>query len=90
MITAHSLLKTQEKNHSTPEIYDADNTTNQFKPNIDTRLLQRSTSTTTTLLKLPLSGKEYLCFKVEGKTAWEEQCSKSRALTRRIDLIIDI
>ena len=34
--------------------------------------------------------KEYLCFQMGGKTAHATQCYKSRALTKVIDLFLDI
>ena len=52
--------------------------------------LQNSPSTRTTLLKLPPSGKEYLCFQTGRRTAQTYQCAKSRVLTKFIETIISI
>ena len=47
-------------------------------------------STSTTSLKLSPSGKQYLFFQSDGKSDHSAQCEKSKALTKFIDLIIDI
>ena len=49
-----------------------------------------SSSTSTISLKLPSSGKWYLCFQIHGKSDHAAQCEKSMALTKVFDLIIDI
>ena len=49
-----------------------------------------SSSTSTTSLKLPSSGKQYICFQSDCKYAHADQYYKSRLLTKVIDLIIDI
>ena len=41
-------------------------------------------------MKLPPSGKEYLCLQTDGKTAQAEKCYKSRALYKVVDTIINI
>ena len=40
--------------------------------------------------KLPPPGKYYLCFQLGGEIAHAAQCSKSRTLTKVIDLVLDI
>ena len=51
---------------------------------------QHNGNTSRTYQKLPPYGKEYLCFKIDGKTARAAQCFKSRALTKFIGSIIEI
>ena len=41
-------------------------------------------------MKLPPSGKEYLCFHNDGKTSHSDQCDKSRSFTKVIYLILGI
>ena len=53
-------------------------------------LCQISSSTSTKSLKLPPSGKEYLCFHIDSKSSYAAQCEKSRAITKVIYSIIYI
>ena len=69
---------------------DTNTTTTQVQPNLHLRLLERIHSTPTAPLKLTPSGKCYSCFQIDRKTAQAAQCTKSRALTKVIDSIIDI
>ena len=40
--------------------------------------------------KLPPSGKEYLCFQINGKSSHAAQCVKSRIMNKAIDSILSI
>ena len=77
-------------NYRTPKITDTTTTTNPFQDTANPHLFQISSTTTTALLKLPPSGKGYLCFHSDGKSDHTSQCSKSRASNKVICLIIDV
>ena len=49
---------------------------------------QHNTTTNMTRQKLPLSGMDYLCLQMDGKTYHAVQCDKSRALTKVIEEVI--
>ena len=40
--------------------------------------------------KLPLTGKEYLCFQINSKSPYAAHCVKSRILNKAIDYILSI
>ena len=42
------------------------------------------------LQKIPPSGKEYICFQTDRKTAWKAHCTQSRAWTKVFDSMIYI
>ena len=65
-------------------------TTTPVQATINSCILQMSSSTSTTSLKLPPSRKYYLCSQSNGKYTHAAQCAKSRALTKVIDLSLDI
>ena len=54
------------------------------------RLGMEQVSTPTAPLELTPYGKYYPCFQIDRKTAQASQCTKSRALTKVIDSILDI
>ena len=65
-------------------------TKNMIQATVYSCLYQMRYSTSITSLKLPPYGKQYPCFKSDGKFTHESQCAKSRELTKFIDLILDI
>ena len=86
----NSFATTREQNQWTPKINDTNTTTTKVQPNLNPRILEQSHSTPTAPLKLTQSGKYYPCFQIDRETAQTAQCTKSRALTKLIDSIIDI
>ena len=43
-----------------------------------------------TTAKLPLVGKEYMCFKIDGKYDQAAKCVKSRIFNKMIDFVLSI
>ena len=74
----------------TTEITETTTTTNLVWTNFHSNLFQIISSTSTTSLKLPPSGKEYICFQSDVKYSHAAQCTKSRVLTKVISLILEI
>ena len=62
----------RKKNHSDTAI-DA-----QVLLGSDSLLCQHNDTTHRTGKKIPPSGKEYVCFIIDGETAWEAQCANHR------------
>ena len=79
----------RKHHNSIPEIPKKDTTTNLVQVTFYSCQCQMSYSTSTTSLKLPPLEK-YVCFKSGGKSAHESQCSKSKAFTKFIDIIIEV
>ena len=80
----------RKHNHSDTEINDTNNITSKVHLKLHQIIYQEIPSTTTRSLKLPPSGKYYLCFQMDGKYAHEAQCEKSRAPNKVIDSIVEI
>ena len=89
MIT-RSIWQPLETNHSTPKIADTITTTTPVQPTAHSHTRQNISSIPRTSLNFPPSGNEYLCFHIDMKTTRASQCAKSRALTKVIDLILEI
>ena len=58
----------RKHNHSTPEKPETNTTYTSVQTDVYSRQCQISSSTSTTSLKLPPSGKEYLCFHIYGES----------------------
>ena len=66
----------RKHNHSATEICDTKNKTTQGPLKVHLRLCQHISSMSTSSLKIPPFGEEYLCFQTEGETSQAEHCSK--------------
>ena len=65
LMTTHSILKLLLKNkHTGTELSDTHTTMDQVQIEFNPRQIQKIPSTQTTSLKIPSSGKGYLCFKL--------------------------
>ena len=86
----HSVETHRKHNNSTHEITETTTTRTLVQATVNYRLCQMISSTPTASLKLSPSGKQYICFQSYGKYSHATRCSKLRALTKFIDLILDI
>ena len=75
-MTPKSLFQPLETNHITPEISETTTTNTPVQGTLYSGLFQMIYLTSTTSLKIPPSGKEYLCFQNDGKYSHEAQCEK--------------
>ena len=84
LMTTHSLLQHQEKNHSATE------PSAHVSLRSDTLKRQHNYKTHTTHNKLPSFGKEYPFFQTAGKTSHEAHCTKLRALNKVLKSILQL
>ena len=77
-------------NHGSCGIPETTTTTTPVQATVNLSLFQMSSSTSNASMILPPSGKQFLCFQSDGISFHAAQCSKSRALTKLIGLIIGI
>ena len=63
-----SFVTSIKHNHTTPWINDKNNTTTQVQTNVHNPQCHQSNSTPTKSLKIPSSGKHFLCFQIDTKT----------------------
>ena len=83
-MTTYSTVKHQEKNSSIPNT----STPNHHVQLIGTKSVRYFNLNTTA--KLPPAVKDYVCFKIDGKSAQVAKCVKSRIMTKVIDCVISI